>query len=128
MTTDALVTDVSWDWAIACDVHQQFMQNLDPAIDTVDSSARCRQVHEVGGDCRDFVPLADKLMALTIGDASGTMELYLSPAPIMSSANEKSLSRGMDKSDLSAAVIYPKIGCEPAREIRRVLVLRYPYQ
>ena len=28
-------------------------------------------MHELGGDCYDFVPLADKRLALTIGDASG---------------------------------------------------------
>jgi sigma-B regulation protein RsbU (phosphoserine phosphatase) len=71
MTSDALLVDVSRDWAIACDVQQRFMQGLDPSIDTLDYSARCRQVHELGGDCYDFVPLADKRLALTIGDASG---------------------------------------------------------
>jgi len=59
MTSNALVVDVSRDWAIACDVQQRFMQGLDPAIDTLDYSTRCRQVHELGGDCYDFVPLAE---------------------------------------------------------------------
>jgi hypothetical protein len=47
------------------------MQGLDPATDILDYSARCRQVHELGCDCYDFVPLADRRLALTIGDASG---------------------------------------------------------
>ena len=59
MTSNALVVDVSRDWSIACDVQQRFMQGLDPAIDTLDYSTRCRQVHELGGDCYDFVPLAE---------------------------------------------------------------------
>jgi len=69
--TDALVVDVSRDWAIACDVQQRFMQGLDRASETLDYSAQCRQVHALGGDCYDFVPLADKRLAVMIGDASG---------------------------------------------------------
>ncbi|MGH9344777.1 MAG: PP2C family protein-serine/threonine phosphatase [Terriglobia bacterium] len=71
MTSDALVVDVSQDWAIACDVQQRFMQGLDPAVDTLDYSAQCRQARELGGDCYDFVPLPDHRLALAIGDASG---------------------------------------------------------
>ncbi|MGH9397893.1 MAG: PP2C family protein-serine/threonine phosphatase [Terriglobia bacterium] len=47
------------------------MQGLGSAIDTLDYSARCRQVHALGGDCYDFVPLPDNRLALVIGDASG---------------------------------------------------------
>jgi sigma-B regulation protein RsbU (phosphoserine phosphatase) len=71
MTSDALVVDVSRDWAIACDVQQRFMQSLDRAVGTLDYGARCRQVRELGGDCFDFVPLPDHRLALTVGDASG---------------------------------------------------------
>jgi sigma-B regulation protein RsbU (phosphoserine phosphatase) len=71
MTSDALVVDVSRDWAIACDVQQRFMQGLDPGAGTLDYGARCRQVRELGGDCFDFVPLPDRRLALTVGDASG---------------------------------------------------------
>jgi sigma-B regulation protein RsbU (phosphoserine phosphatase) len=71
MTSSALVVDVSQDWAIACDVQQRFMQGLDPAFDTVDYSARCRQVRELGGDCYDFMPLPGNRLALAVGDASG---------------------------------------------------------
>ncbi len=74
MTSDALVVDVvdvSRDWATACDVQQGFMQGWDRASDTLDYNARCRQLHALGGDCYDFVPLADERLALAIGDASG---------------------------------------------------------
>lgn len=71
MITDTLVLDVSRDWLMACDVQQRFMCGLDPAIDALDYSARCRQVHSLGGDCYDFTPLDDERLALTIGDASG---------------------------------------------------------
>src|SRR5271157_6220898 len=71
MTSDALVVDVSRDWAIACDVQQRFMQSLNPAIDNLEYCARCRQVLELGGDCYDFVPLPDNRLAVAVGDASG---------------------------------------------------------
>src|SRR5579863_3401189 len=71
MITDTLVVDVSRDWLFACDVQQRFMSGLNPAIDALDYSARCRQVHALGGDCYDFTPLAEKRLAMTIGDASG---------------------------------------------------------
>jgi hypothetical protein len=39
MTSDALVVDVSRDWAIACDVQQRFMQSLNPAVQNLDYAA-----------------------------------------------------------------------------------------
>jgi phosphoserine phosphatase RsbU/P len=71
MASDALVVDVSQDWAIACDVQQRFMQHSGPRIDTASYSARCRQVRALGGDCYDFVPLPHNRLALAVGDASG---------------------------------------------------------
>jgi phosphoserine phosphatase RsbU/P len=71
MTSQETVVDASRDWAIAREVQRRFMQGADRAADAVDHSARCRQVLELGGDCFDFMPLADGRLALTIGDASG---------------------------------------------------------
>ena len=71
MTSDALLGDVSRDRAIARDVQQRFMQSLDPAAGTLDYGARCRQARELGGDCFDFMPLPDRRLAVTVGDASG---------------------------------------------------------
>lgn len=71
MTSDAMVMDVSRDWAIACDVQHRFMQRLDRAIESLDFSGRCRQLLELGGDCYDFMPLSDNRLAVTVGDASG---------------------------------------------------------
>jgi hypothetical protein len=48
MTTDALVMDVSQDWATAGDVQQRFMQPPGPTIDALSYSARCRQVRALG--------------------------------------------------------------------------------
>jgi sigma-B regulation protein RsbU (phosphoserine phosphatase) len=71
MTTGDVVVDVSQDWALACNVQQRFMQGLGRKRDSVDSSARCRQLHALGGDCYDFMPLAEERLALLVGDASG---------------------------------------------------------
>jgi hypothetical protein len=56
MTTDEMVVDVSQDWVLACDVQQRFMQGLGRTSNSVDYSARCRQVRALGGDCYDFIP------------------------------------------------------------------------
>jgi len=71
MTTDDVVVDVSQDWALACNVQQRFMQGLGRNRDSVDSSARCRQLHALGGDCYEFMPLPEDRLALVVGDASG---------------------------------------------------------
>jgi sigma-B regulation protein RsbU (phosphoserine phosphatase) len=71
MTTDDMVVDVSLDWVLACDVQQRFMQGLGRTSDSVDYSAHCRQVRALGGDCYEFMPLANERLALVVGDASG---------------------------------------------------------
>lgn len=102
MTSDALVVDVSRDWAIACDVQQRFMQGLDPAIASLDYSARCRQVRALGGDCYDFVPLSGERLAVSIGDASGkSLAAALMIANVQSSLRTAALFTGND----SAAVV-----------------------
>jgi sigma-B regulation protein RsbU (phosphoserine phosphatase) len=59
------------EWTAACQVQQRFLQYLEPAIDTLSYSARCRQVGELGGDAYDFLPLPHNHLALAVGDASG---------------------------------------------------------
>jgi len=71
MASDAVVMELSSEWTAACEVQQRFMQHLGPTIGAPDHSARCRQVHELGGDFYDFVPLPDNRLALAVGDASG---------------------------------------------------------
>jgi phosphoserine phosphatase RsbU/P len=71
MPSGALVMEDSREWATACDVQRGFMNHLDPAIDTLSYSARCRQVGELGGDCYDFIPLSGNRLAVAVGDASG---------------------------------------------------------
>jgi len=71
MTSDALVMDVSRDWAIACDVQRRFMHEIDRPLETFEFSGRCRQMLELGGDCYDFAPLQDDQLAVSVGDASG---------------------------------------------------------
>lgn len=71
MRADAMVLDVSQDWAVAAGVQQRFMQGWGPAIDALDYAAGCRQVLELGGDCYDFLSLSNRRLAVTVGDASG---------------------------------------------------------
>lgn len=71
MTTDTMTVDVSAEWALACDVQQRFMRHPDTTMRALSYGAHCRQVHAVGGDCYDFLPLPHNRLALAIGDASG---------------------------------------------------------
>ena len=76
MPSDVVVMENSSEWMAACAVQQRFMRrlgprNTDPVTDKLDVSARCRQVHELGGDFYDFVPLPENCLALAVGDASG---------------------------------------------------------
>src|SRR5450432_2403344 len=71
MTTDEMIVDVSQDWVLACDVQQGFMRAQRAASDSLDYSARCRQVRALGGDCYNFTALKSNRLALVVGDASG---------------------------------------------------------
>ena len=71
MTTDRAVMETGSEWAIACEVQQRFMHHPVPATDSLDTSAKCRPVQALGGDCYDFAPLAGGRLALAVGDASG---------------------------------------------------------
>ena len=105
MSRDALVVDVSPDWAIACDVQQRFMQGLDRATDTLDYSARCRQVRALGGDCYDFVSLPGNRLALAVGDASGkSLAAALLISNVQSSLRTAALFTGNDGPAMLKAV------------------------
>jgi sigma-B regulation protein RsbU (phosphoserine phosphatase) len=105
MTTDELVVDVSQDWILACDVQQRFMQGLGRKSDSVDLSARCRQVRALGGDCYDFMPLTDDRVALVVGDASGKgLAAALMIANVQASLRTAALFTGEDLSALLKAV------------------------
>jgi len=101
MTTDDVVVDVSQDWVLACDVQRRFMQGLGRTSDSVDYSARCRQVRAVGGDCYDFMPLANDRLALVVGDASGKgVAAALMIASVQSSLRTAALFTGNDLATL----------------------------
>jgi sigma-B regulation protein RsbU (phosphoserine phosphatase) len=105
MISDALIVDVSQDWALACDVQQRFMRGLDPAADTLDYSAHCRQVRELGGDCYDFVALPDDRLAVAIGDASGKgLAAALMMSNVQSSLRTAALFTGNDAAAALRAV------------------------
>ena len=69
--TEPMVMDVSQDWAIACDVQRRFMSPGASVIGALSYGASCRQLHALGGDCYDFLPLSAGRLAFAIGDASG---------------------------------------------------------
>ena len=101
MTTDDVVVDVSQDWVLACDVQQRFMQGLGRTSDSVDYSARCRQVRALGGDCYDLMPLTDDHLALVVGDASGKgVAAALMMASVQSSLRTAALFTGNDPAAL----------------------------
>lgn len=70
MLSDAVLMETPSEWAAACEVQQRFMR-FGPGIETLDYSARCRQMQKLGGDFYDFAPLPGNRLALAIGDASG---------------------------------------------------------
>jgi sigma-B regulation protein RsbU (phosphoserine phosphatase) len=105
MTTDEMVVDVSQDWVLACDVQEGFMQAPCTASNSLDYSARCRQVRALGGDCYDFIPLKDDRLAAVIGDASGKgLAAALMIANVQSSLRTAALFTGDDLAALLKAV------------------------
>jgi sigma-B regulation protein RsbU (phosphoserine phosphatase) len=105
MTTDDVVVDVSQDWVLACDVQQRFMQGLGRISDSVDYSACCRQVRVLGGDCYEFMPLANDRLALVVGDASGKgVAAALMIASVQSSLRTAALFTGDDLATLLKVV------------------------
>jgi len=101
MTTDEVVVDVSQDWILACDVQQRFMQGPGGNTSSMDYSARCRQVRALGGDCYDFMLLADDRLALVVGDASGKgLAAALMMANVQSSLRTAALFTGIDLAKL----------------------------
>jgi hypothetical protein len=101
MTTDDVVVDVTQDWVLACDVQRRFMQGLARSSDSVDYSARCRQVRALGGDCYDFMPLTTDRLALVVGDASGKgVAAALMIASVQSSLRTAALFTGKDLTTL----------------------------
>jgi phosphoserine phosphatase RsbU/P len=101
MTTGDVVVDVSQDWGLARDVQQRFMHSPGRKADSVDYSARCRQVRTLGGDCYDFMPLTDNRLALVVGDASGKgLAAALMIASVQSSLRTAALFTGNDLATL----------------------------
>jgi sigma-B regulation protein RsbU (phosphoserine phosphatase) len=97
MTTDEMVVDVSQDWVLACDVQQGFMQAPCTTSDSLDYSARCRQVRALGGDCYNFIPLTSDRLAVVVGDASGKgLAAALMIANVQSSLRTAALFTGDD--------------------------------
>ena len=105
MTTEEMVVDVSQDWVLACDVQQGFMQTPCAVSDSLDYSARCRQIRALGGDCYNFIPLKNDQLALIVGDASGKgLAAALMIANVQSSLRTAAFFAGDDLVALLKAV------------------------
>jgi sigma-B regulation protein RsbU (phosphoserine phosphatase) len=105
MTTDEMIVDVSQDWVLACDVQQGFMRAQRAASDSLDYSARCRQVRALGGDCYNFTALKSNRLALVVGDASGKgLAAALMIANVQSSLRTAALFTGDDLAALFKVV------------------------
>jgi sigma-B regulation protein RsbU (phosphoserine phosphatase) len=103
--SDTMVVDVSQDWATACDVQQGFMHHTVPAADGVSYAARCQQLRALGGDCYDFLPLADHRLAFAIADASGkSLPAALMIANVQSSLRTAAFFVGDDPAAVLDAV------------------------
>lgn len=105
MLTQTVAMEAGYEWALARDVQQRFMRYAAPAVDALDYGARCRQVHELGGDCYDFLHLGDNHLAFAVGDASGKgLSAALMIANVQSSLRTASLFSGADAAAVVAAV------------------------
>lgn len=105
MAIEEMVVDVSQDWVLACDVQQGFMRTPGTMSDSLDYSARCRQIRALGGDCYNFIPLKSDQLALVVGDASGKgLAAALMIANVQSSLRTAALFTGDDLAALFKAV------------------------
>jgi sigma-B regulation protein RsbU (phosphoserine phosphatase) len=105
MMTDDVVVDVSQDWVRACEVQQRFMRGAGWKTGSVHYSGRCRQFRALGGDCFDFMPVADDRLALVVGDASGKgLAAALMIASVQASIRTAALFTGNDLGALLKAV------------------------
>ena len=105
MTTEEMVVDVSQDWILACDVQRGFMQAPCTVSDSMDYSARCRQIRALGDDCDSLIPLKSDQLALVVGDASGkSLAAALRIANVQSTLRTAALFMGDDSGVLLKAV------------------------
>jgi phosphoserine phosphatase RsbU/P len=105
MSNDAMVVDVSQDWATACDVQHRFMGATVSAPDGLSYAAHCRQLRALGGDSFEFLPMAGNRLAVVVADASGkSLAAALMIANVMSSLRTAALFAGTDLSAIVEAV------------------------
>jgi sigma-B regulation protein RsbU (phosphoserine phosphatase) len=103
--SDTMVVDVSQDWATACDVQQRFMDHAVSPADGIRYAARCRQLRALGGDCYDFLSLAQGHQAFAIGDASGkSLPAALMIANVQSSLRTAAFFVGSEPAAVLGAV------------------------
>lgn len=71
MIVKPIVVDVSQDWVVACGLQERFMEIPSAETQSLTYYGRCRQMHALGGDCFQFLPLPGNRIALIVADPSG---------------------------------------------------------
>jgi hypothetical protein len=105
--------DVSQDRVLACDVQQRFMRGLGRASESVDYSARRRQVRALGGDRYDFIPLTDNRLALVNGCRFALMPVVrysCTSARCVSRSRYRPTSHRQNDAELCIAAHHARVG------------------
>jgi len=114
MITESVVVDVSQDWLAACGLQERFMEIPCAKAQRLTSSARCRQMRALGGDCFHCVPLAGRRVGLAVADASGKgLPAALIVANVQSSLRTAALFAPEDPAAVVTAVNRQLYACSP---------------
>lgn len=114
MTSESVMVDVSQDWLAACNLQERFMEIPRAGRQNLTYSARCRQMHALGGDCFHFVPLSGRRVGIAVADASGKgLPAALIVANVQSSLRTAALFAPDDPAAVVNAVNRQLHACSP---------------
>jgi sigma-B regulation protein RsbU (phosphoserine phosphatase) len=113
MITESVV-DVSQDWLAACGLQERFMEIPCAKAQRLTSSARCRQMRALGGDCFHCVPLPGRRVGFAVADASGKgLPAALIVANVQSSLRTAALFAPGDPAAVVSGVNRQLHACSP---------------
>jgi phosphoserine phosphatase RsbU/P len=114
MIPEAVIVDVSQDWAAACGLQERFMEIPCATAERLSYHARCRQMRALGGDCFHFIPLPGQRVVLAVADASGKgLPAALIVANVQSSLRTAALFAPEDPAAVVSAVNNQLHACSP---------------
>jgi sigma-B regulation protein RsbU (phosphoserine phosphatase) len=112
---NSMVVDVSQDWVAACNLQERFMEVPYLKTQRLTYHARCRQMHALGGDCFNFLPLPGRRIGLAVADASGKgLPAALVIANVQSSLRTAAFFAPDDVAAVVTAVNRQLQACSPA--------------